>query len=177
MPGAPTETSVVEHEVRIAADPETVFGFFTDPVKMIQWMGAEATLDPRPGGVCRIVFHPPEPVVEFLGSAYGSGTPPPLGPDGANAVLGEFVEVEPNRRLVFTWGFETELFEVPPQSTSVEVTLVPDGSETVLRLAHRRLPEAATAFHRAGWQHYLPRLARAAAGGDPGHDPWQIPPK
>ena len=40
----------VEVEVRIAASPETVFDFFTEPDRMIQWMGRSAQLDPRPGG-------------------------------------------------------------------------------------------------------------------------------
>src|SRR5436190_15504274 len=97
---------LVEHEVRIAASPETVFGFFTDPAKMVQWMGTEATLDPRPGGVCRI------------------------NPAGHAVMLGEFLEVEPPRRIVFTWGWETEIFATPPQSTTVEVSLVPDGADT-----------------------------------------------
>ena len=49
MASAETETAV-EVEIRIAASPETVFDFFTDPDKMIQWMGRSAELDPRPGG-------------------------------------------------------------------------------------------------------------------------------
>jgi uncharacterized protein YndB with AHSA1/START domain len=42
---------VVEREVRIAARPETVFEFFTDPDKHLLWMGRRAELDPRPGGI------------------------------------------------------------------------------------------------------------------------------
>ncbi|HET9162883.1 MAG TPA: SRPBCC domain-containing protein [Solirubrobacterales bacterium] len=45
--------AAVEVETRIAASPETVFDFFTDPDKMIQWMGRSAELDPRPGGAFR----------------------------------------------------------------------------------------------------------------------------
>ena len=150
MPASPGGTdSVLEYETRIAASPETVFGFFTDPAKMVQWMGTEATLDPRPGGVCRI------------------------NPAGHAVMLGEFVEVEPPRRIVFTWGWETEIFSTPPQSTTVEVSLIPDGAHTIVRLAHRRLRPGALPFHRAGWEHYLPRLATAASGGDPGLDPWR----
>jgi uncharacterized protein YndB with AHSA1/START domain len=96
VPATPPETSVVEHEVRIAARPETVFAYFTDPVKMVRWMGTEATLDPRPGGVCRI---------NVVGVA---------------PVLGKFVEVDPHRRIVFTWGWEEQLFGMPPQSSAVE---------------------------------------------------------
>jgi uncharacterized protein YndB with AHSA1/START domain len=146
----PSETdAVVEYEIRVAAPPETVFGYFTDPAKMVQWMGTEATLDPRPGGTCRI------------------------NPAGHAAMLGEFVEVDPPRRIVFTWGWETELFATPPQSTIVEVSFTRDGEDTVLRLAHRRLQPGAVAFHRAGWEHYLSRLAMLATGADPGEDPWR----
>ena len=140
---------LVEHEVRVAASPDSVFEYFTDPAKMVMWMGIEATLDPRPGGVCRI------------------------NPSGQAVMLGEFVEVDRPRRVVFTWGWETAQFKTPPQSTLVEVSLTPDGENTVVRLVHRRLKPELVALHRAGWQHYLPRLARAASGADPGRDPWR----
>jgi len=140
---------LVEHEVRVAASPDSVFEYFTDPAKMVMWMGIEATLDPRPGGVCRI------------------------NPSGQAVMLGEFVEVDRPRRIVFTWGWETALFKTPPQSTLVEVSLTPDGEDTLVRLAHRRLKPETVALHRAGWHHYLPRLALAASGADPGHDPWR----
>ena len=162
MPATPSETETLEHEVRIAAEPETVFGYFTDPLKMVEWMGAEATLDPRPGGLFRIGFHPSDAVADFVGGG------------GVNTVLGEYVEVEPYSRIVFTWGYERRLFQVTAQSTAVEVTLTPDGGDTIVRLVHRRLPGVATAFHRAGWKHYLPRLATIAAGGDAGPDAWQV---
>jgi uncharacterized protein YndB with AHSA1/START domain len=147
VPRSGTEIDV-EFEARIAARPETVFEFFCDPAKMVQWMGTEATLDPVPGGVCRVDL-------------------------GNHAVMsGRFVELDPPRRIVFTWGWETELLATPPQSTVVEVTLTPAEEETLLRLVHRRLPPEAVNFHRAGWGHYIPRLALGAAGTDPGADPW-----
>src|SRR5689334_11391901 len=141
----PDETDgVIKHEVRVEATPETVFAYFTDPTRMVEWMGTEATLDPRPGGICRI------------------------NPTGHAAMLGEFVEVDPPHRIVFTWGWETQMFATPPQSTLVEVSLIPDGDETLVRLTHRRLRPDAVVFHQAGWDHYLPRLALVAAGADPG---------
>lgn len=150
MAATPPGTSLVEHEVRVAARPETVFAHFTDPEKMVRWMGVEAVLDPRPGGTCRINVN------------------------GVAPVLGEFVEVDPYRRIVFTWGWEARFFDMPPQSTEVEVLFTPDGEGTLVRLAHRRLPEEATAFHSFGWEHYMERLAVAASGGDPGVDPWRV---
>jgi uncharacterized protein YbjT (DUF2867 family) len=44
----------IEREIRIAATPETVFAFLTDPEKIVQWWGQAAMIDPQPGGVFRI---------------------------------------------------------------------------------------------------------------------------
>jgi uncharacterized protein YndB with AHSA1/START domain len=174
MPATPRETSVVEHEVRVAARPEIVFAYFTDPVKMIQWMGAQATLDPRPGGVCRIVFQPSQGRIDAVRAGLGAEERPIAGTaEGSGAMMGEFTEVDPPRHVGFTWGWEREFLEVPPQSTAVDVWLTRDGEETVVRLEHRRLPAGAVDFHRAGWEHYLARLALVGAGTDPGPDPWQ----
>ena len=152
----------------MAAAPETVFGFFTDPARFVQWMGAQATLDPRPGGVCRVVFRPTQARVEAVvgdTSAVPSGEPEIV-------MSGRFLVVERPHRLAFSWGWEQEPLAVPPESSLVEVSLEPDGEETVLTLTHRRLPAAAVDFHRNGWDHYLERLGSTAAGADPGHDPW-----
>jgi hypothetical protein len=48
--------------------------------------------------------------------------------------------------------------------------LIPDGENTVVRLRHRGLPDDAIQDHEQGWDHYLGRLAVAAAGGDAGPD-------
>ena len=154
MPETPSATRTVEHEIRIDAPPEAVFAYFTDPVKMVRWMGSDATLDPRPGGICRVNF------VRDIGEA---------------AAMGEFVEVVPHRRVVFTWGWEGDLFDVPPASTRVEVSLDPDGSATLVRLVHTEIPEGAVEVHDTGWLHYLTRLSVAAPGGDPGPDEWVAP--
>jgi len=139
-----------ELEVRIQARPETVFEFFVDPEKMTRWKGTEAELDPRPGGRYRV------------GGIAGGAT-----------VVGEFVEIDPPRRLVFTWGWEGD-DEVPPGSSTVEVTLTPDGDATVLHLVHRDLPVGQGPRHMEGWEHFVPRLVEAATGRDPGPDPWSM---
>ena len=89
---------------------------------------------------------------------------------------GEFVEVDPPRRLVYTWGWEPGADgpnPVPPGSSTVEIELVPEGDGTLLRFTHRDLPsDEAAKSHGHGWDHYLARLQIAAAGGDAGEDPW-----
>lgn len=142
-----TEEDALEVETRVAAPPETVFSYFVDPEKYRRWKGAGAELDPRPGGLYRV----------------------DMSPNGA--VRGEYVLLEPPHRLVFTWGWENDP-RLPPGSTTVEVTLVPDGDVTVVRLRHSgfRTGEARDQ-HEQGWAHFLGRLSVAAAGGDPGPDP------
>jgi uncharacterized protein YndB with AHSA1/START domain len=174
----PSETEVVEHEIRVAAPPETVFSYFTDPARMVQWMGAEATLDPRPGGVCRIAFRPPPAMADLVDSPFGAEQEQALArldPGAPRVMMGEFVEVDPPHRISLTWGWEESLYTVPPQSTAIEVSLTSDGQGTILRLIHRRLPPAAVPLHTAGWEHYLARLAAVAASADPGPDPWEQP--
>ncbi len=56
---------------------------------------------------------------------------------------------------------------IRPGSTTVEITLEPDGDKTRFRLRHHGLPEDAVGDHTHGWTHYQDRLALAAEGGDP----------
>lgn len=146
------QDEAVEREVRIAARPETVFDFLVDPEKQILWMGRRAELDPRPGGTYLVEIN-----------------------DQATA-RGEYVEVVPPSRVLFTFGWEGQQagegeHGVPPGSSRVEVTLEPDGDGTLVRLRHFGLPEQAREMHGQGWELYLGRLAAAATGADPGPDP------
>jgi uncharacterized protein YndB with AHSA1/START domain len=143
-----TASDVLERQVRIAARAETIFPFLTDAEKLARWIGMNATLDPRPGGTFRLDM------------------------GGANIIIGEFLEVDPHRRVVFTWGWEGEGSSVPPGSSTVEITLTPDGDETVLHLRHLGLPAEQVPLHARGWEHYLTRLVVAGEGGDPGPDIW-----
>ena len=79
-----------------------------------------------------------------------------------------------HRDVVFTFGWEAEGSPVPPGSTTVEITLIPDGDGTRVRLVQRGLPDEIRAGSAEGWDHYLPRLAIAAEGGAPGPDPWAV---
>jgi uncharacterized protein YndB with AHSA1/START domain len=148
----PEVAAVVEREIRIAARPETVFDFFVDPEKMVQWKGRRAELDARPGGVYRVEIN-----------------------DEAIA-RGEYVEIDAPNRVVFTWGWEGQEsgeHAVPPGSSRVEIELTPDGDGTLVRLRHLDLPAQSRDVHGQGWDLYLGRLARVAAGEDPGTDPNQ----
>jgi uncharacterized protein YndB with AHSA1/START domain len=142
-----TEVSVLEVTVHIAATPETVFPYFTDPARYVRWMGSEATLDPVRGGTYCVNMR-----------------------EGVQ-VAGEFVEVDPPHRLVFTWGWADDA-AVPPGSTRVVVTLEAEDGGTRVVLRHHDLPDdEQRSHHRMGWQMYLDRLGVGVLGGNPGPDP------
>jgi uncharacterized protein YndB with AHSA1/START domain len=149
---ATTDATTVARTVPIAASPETVWEFLVDPAKATRWMGIDVRLDPRPGGIYRCEVLP------------------------GHVARGEFVELDPPRRLVFTWGWERSgggEISVPAGASTIEIELTPDGDATTLRFVHRDLPSPeATTSHAHGWEHYLGRLEAAAAGRDPGDDPW-----
>jgi len=136
----------LEREIVIDATPETIWPFLTEADRHLEWDGTDAELDPRAGGVYRVL----------VAGEYQSA--------------GEFVEVVPHEKVVFTFGWEQEGNPITPGSTTVEITLHPEGDKTRLRLVHRGLPEDAVDDHIGGWSHYLDRLAVRASGGDPGPD-------
>ena len=50
----------------------------------------------------------------------------------------------------------------------------PVGRGTRVRLRHHGFVDQPTSDrHAAGWEHYLPRLAVGAGGGEPVADPWR----
>lgn len=136
----------LEREIVIDATPETIWPFLTDAERHTEWMGTEAELDPRAGGVYRVLVQ------------------------GEHDAGGEFVEVVPHEKVVFTFGWNQEGNPITPGSTTVEISLHPEGAKTRVRLVHRDLPEDAIGDHDDGWDRYLDRLALRASGGDPGPD-------
>lgn len=136
-------------ELVIEAPIEEVFALLVDPELFVLWMADDATLEPVPGGIVRWT-HP-----------------------NGDTVAGRYVEIDPPRRVVFTYGWERSDVQIPPGSTTVEIDLArrPDDS-THLRLVHRGLSAGAADAHEGGWAHYLDRLRRTAQGEHVGPDPW-----
>ncbi|CAN5232215.1 hypothetical protein BH18ACT5_BH18ACT5_10170 [soil metagenome] len=82
---------------------------------------------------------------------------------------GEFVELIPDHRVVFTWGW-IDHPGLSPGSSTVEIDLTSEGEGTLLKPTHRGLPPDEVATHVTGWNHYTSRLAITAEGGEPGPD-------
>jgi uncharacterized protein YndB with AHSA1/START domain len=140
------EALVIRRETHVPAPPAAVFALLTDPEKILRWMGTEAQLDPKPGGLYLVNV------------------------TGARFARGAFREVVPVHRLAYSFGWEGSEV-VPPGSSLIEIDLIEEQTGTLLRLTHTGLPNAEQcAGHTEGWIHYLGRLAEAAAGRNPGTD-------
>lgn len=141
----------IEKEIFIEAPPEEVFSFLTETKKYLLWMGVDAELDPRPGGLFKV------------------------DPNGRDVIFGEFLEVDPPRRIVFTWGWKEPGHPMPAGSSRVEIDLIARDGGTLLRLKHFGVAGSLHDRHEAGWGHYLGRLKTVMAGHDPGPDPYGVP--
>jgi uncharacterized protein YndB with AHSA1/START domain len=140
---------LVTQRLVIDAPPTDVYDMLVDPELFVQWMAVDATLDPTPGGRIRWT--------------HANG----------DTCSGTYVELVPDRRVVFTYGWERPEVQIPPGSTTVTIDLVPrpDGG-TELTLMHAGLDDLAADAHAGGWTHYLDRLRAAAQGHPPGPDPF-----
>lgn len=132
--------------IDIEAPPDIVFAHLTTAEGMVAWMGQYADLQPTQGG-------------DFIVDI--NGTP----------IRGSYLEVDPPRRLVVSWGVAGS-DEHPPGSSRVEFVLTANARGTHLELAHTGLPDSRTAMHGAGWAHFLERLDLAATGREPRSDSW-----
>lgn len=134
-----TETHEITREVVIQAKPETIFPYLTEESKMKEWFGEIVEADARPGGI----FH--------------------VGTDDGMHCRGEYVEILPFEKVVFTWG---GLHDMEPGESTVEVTLKEEGGATRLTLRHYnvRQPEAADGF-ADGWETKAFPLLKAVSEG------------
>jgi uncharacterized protein YndB with AHSA1/START domain len=77
-----------------------------------------------------------------------------------HSVSGVYREVEPDRRLVFSWAWQS----TPERESQVSLDLEPDGDGTLLTLTHEQfVDEKARDDHRGGWNAALDNLERLFA--------------
>ena len=139
---------MAEHRssIDIDAAPEHVFEFLVTNEGMTSWMGQWASLEPVPGGQFAVDI---------------AGYP----------VRGMFLEVDPPRRITVSWGFAGSE-SLPPGTSTVSFELTPTPAGTRVEVLHTDLPETGVPGHHEGWGHFLPCLARAAAGERFPPDTW-----
>lgn len=138
---------VVRIEDRYDTDIDDLWSAITDPVRLARWHG-QIEGDLRPGAEFRLY----------------------LEADDIDST-GRIDACEPPRRLVVTTRETDESYRkgqgVPPFDAVKEITLTPDGDQTVLVLEVRGMPLDAIAFFGAGWQIHAENLAGYLAGREP----------
>lgn len=132
--------------------PEETLQWFTDAVKLNQWWGEEALIEPRPGGMYEV--HWPSMGLTMRG----------------------VVALCTKDTLIYSWTWDHE----PDQpARMVIVHGEPDGAGTILtitqgpyRPSSPSLPgeDEDRASHRDGWLHFLPKLHGAIARKCSGRD-------
>ncbi len=134
------------HLESIVGSPrERVFAACVEPEQLAEWWGPAGftargvDLDVRAGGRYRITMQPPD------GEAFH--------------LCGEYSEVDPPRRLVYTFVYE----EPAPDDQETVVTLSflehPEGTKLVLD-QRPFATQARQSLHETGWTETLDRLAR-----------------
>ncbi len=143
---APFTKSVI-----VPLEPADTFALITEPDRLRRWVAIAARVELRAGGEFRWTVTP------------------------GHSAAGTFVEVDPDRRVVFTWGWEHGGDPLPGGST-VSVTLTPVEGGTEVRLVHDGLTDEQSERHAEGWSHFLDRLVEAGRRGDAGPDEWAAAP-
>jgi uncharacterized protein YndB with AHSA1/START domain len=124
---------------------ERALAAFTDPAQLAQWWGGALDVDLVPGGPYVIRF-----------------------PQVPATMTGQVRAWVPGERLEFAWAWAHDP-DAAPRTVTVRAS---DGPVAVLAIAHGPHGDSeegrrARAEHRAGWEHFLPRLA-AFLGDQPG---------
>jgi len=143
--GASTAPASVHVRRRIAAPAQTLFDAWLDPEIVAAWMRpfdtvrTEAQTDPVVGGSYRIDMHQPDgTVVEHVG---------------------KYVEIDPPRRLVFTWASPA----TQQKDSLVTIEFIDSDGATEISLTHEQLPEFMAQAHVGGWTSALEKLAARSA--------------
>ena len=145
---AVAEVLTLEMERVLPAAPSVVFGAFSAEGGLAQWWGPEGftipslDFEPRVGAGYRIEMQPPEGDPFFLS--------------------GEFREVDPPQRLVYTFMWEDP--DPDDVETQVELSFRDAGDSTVAAFRQGSFKtEARLALHRDGWGDTFDKLERFLA--------------
>jgi uncharacterized protein YndB with AHSA1/START domain len=143
----PVEAGTLSLEREFSAPPEKVFAAWTDPEVLRRWWAAGPAYT-SPG--CEVDLR--------VGGRYLLRM---RDEDGNEHVVGgEFREIDPPARLVYTWQWVGEDVPDPGHESLVAVEFVPAGSGTLVRLDHSGLPsEESATRHGHGWNGVLDSLA------------------
>lgn len=139
----------VDVSVLAPTGAEETFAWLTEPARLRRWQVVAGRTDLRVGGEYRWLVAP------------------------GHTAIGTVTAVEPARRVAYAWGWEGDQ-EVPPGSSTVDITLESSAEGTTVRLVHEGLSDEQAKGHNEGWQHFLQRLKAVTTTGDAGPDEYVV---
>lgn len=148
----------------LKASPERVWRAWTDTDEAARWFGPHGMQckvnehDVRVGGSYRFTLPAREP-------APAEASNREVTADGKNyIVFGTYTEVDPPRRLAFTWAWDSPGWA--GESSTVTIELEPEGAGTRMTLTHAGLlDDEAKQSHGEGWGESLERLLEHVEAG------------
>lgn len=141
------ELGSIHREIHIDAPLDVVFQVVSDPTHVARWWPDEAHYRAVPGGKGEIVFR---------------------SPNGEQVETFEVVDVVPPRLFSFRWTQPPGIPATAGNSFLVVFELSAEATGTRLRMTESgflergwetAVLEEAYRDHRAGWDHFLPRIA------------------
>jgi len=146
-PSPPAADTTLRVQRTYSAAPRQVYEAWTRPEVLKKWFAPSPQftipsmdVDARVGGRYRIVMQSPE--------------------GQQHIVVGEYIEMTPHSKLVFTWTWENDPDQATDTLVTIEITAKGDGAE--LTLTHERFRNAEVrGHHLQGWGALLDRLQGA----------------
>lgn len=134
-------TAVLELTRSFNASVDRVYRAFTDPERLVKWgcgtsyENIALDIDPRPGGV----YHHR---VRYKQDG------------GEWTFFGVYQEVEPNRKLSYTFDWKTD-WRQPPTPSLVELSFHQRGDATELEMRHSQMVEPALESTERHWNEFI----------------------
>ncbi len=149
--GVMTEPATLKIQRLLPGPIERIWAYLTENDLRRQWLAA-GKMEMKAGAPFELVWRNDE-LTE----------PPGQRPDGfseEHRMQSRITELDPPRKLAFTWGEEG--------TGEVSFALEPKGGEVLLTIIHRRIADRATMLKiGAGWHMHLDILAARVTGREP----------
>ena len=148
--GMLTEPATLTIRRLLPGPADRVWAYLTQSDLRRRWLAA-GEMELKPGAAFEFVWRNDE-----------LSDPPGRRPEGfpqEHRLESRITECDPPRKLAITWG----------STGGVSFELEPQGSEVLLTVTHRRVPERGTLLNvSAGWHMHLDVLAARLNGAEPG---------
>jgi len=137
-PGQQLRVPAIRFERRLPASIEIVWAHLTDCRKLPNWYGEDGMIEPRQGGVVKLM---------------------------SGHIRGTVTQFQPQQRLAYTWNVfgPGESKSAYPESY-LTIDLAADGAATKLTLSHLPVLERFEKQNAMGWHVFLDMLGDAVSG-------------